>query len=414
MSELRVRLVTSFTDIDPAAWDACANPRALGENPAEPRALGEEPRATLQLERYNPFLTHAFLSACETSGSAVGRSGWAGAHVLVEDSAGKLVAAAPTWIKSHSMGEYVFDWSWAEAYERAGGRYYPKLLVGVPFTPVQGRRLLIAGGLDPETEAAARDRLLAGLEAVRQKVEASSIHVNFLPESEWEALGEAGYLQRKGKQFHFFNRGYGSFDGFLEALASRKRKTIRRERRDAVANGIEIHKLTGKDITEEHWDAFFEFYLDTGARKWGRPYLNRAFYSRIGATMADRILLVMAKRAGRWIAGAINFIGDDALYGRNWGCIEEHPFLHFELCYYQAIEFACERGLSRVEAGAQGEHKLARGYEPVETYSAHHIADPRLARAVADFLAAEREHVADEIDEYAEHVPFRKGEGADA
>ena len=410
MSELRVRLVPSFADIDPAAWDACANPHHETDNLLEPRALRELADVAPQVERFNPFLTHAFLSACEASGSAVGRTGWGGAHVLVEDAQGRLVAAAPTWLKSHSMGEYVFDWSWAEAYERAGGNYYPKLLVGVPFTPVQGRRLLIAGGLDAAMAEAARDRLLAGLEAVREKVEASSIHVNFAPRDEWEALGEAGYLQRTGKQFHFFNRDYGSFDGFLEALASRKRKMIRRERRDAVANGIEIFPLTGAAITEEHWDAFFQFYLDTGARKWGKPYLNRAFYSRIGATMADRILLVMAKRDGRWIAGAINFIGDDALYGRNWGCVEEHPFLHFELCYYQAIEFACARGLSRVEAGAQGEHKLARGYEPVETYSAHHIADKRLARAVADFLAAEREHVAVEIDEYAEHVPFRKGE----
>lgn len=414
MSDLRVRLVPSFADIDPAAWDACANPHSDTHNPLGSRALREDADVSPQAERFNPFLTHAFLSTCEASGSAVGRTGWGGAHVLVEDDSGRLVAAAPTWLKSHSMGEYVFDWSWAEAYERAGGNYYPKLLVGVPFTPVQGRRLLIAGGLDAATTEAARDRLLAGLEAVRDKVEASSIHVNFAPRAEWEALGEAGYLQRTGKQFHFFNRGYGSFDGFLEALASRKRKMIRRERRDALANGIEIFPLTGAAITEEHWDAFFQFYLDTGARKWGRPYLNRAFYSLIGATMADRILLVMAKRAGRWIAGAINFIGDDALYGRNWGCLEEHPFLHFELCYYQAIEFACARGLSRVEAGAQGEHKLARGYEPVETYSAHHIADRRLARAVADFLRAEREHVAVEIDEYAEHVPFRKGEGSGA
>ncbi len=393
---LRVRLVPSMADIDAAAWDACANPPGLVVAQDDP-----------QKERYNPFLSHAFLLACEASGSAVAKSGWGGAHVLVEDAQGKLVAAAPAYLKAHSMGEYVFDWSWAEAYERAGGDYYPKLLSAVPFTPVTGRRLLVAPG---DVEAEARETLLAGLAAVREKTNASSIHVNFLPKAEWDAMGDAEFMKRTGKQFHFFNRGYGSFDGFLEQLASRKRKMIRRERKDALANDISIEKLTGAQITEAHWDAFYNFYLDTGARKWGRPYLTRKFYSLIGQSMADRILLVMASRNGRMIAGAINFIGDDALYGRNWGCIEEHPFLHFELCYYQAIEFACERGLSRVEAGAQGEHKLARGYEPVPTYSAHQIADPRLARAVREFLVHEREQVEEQIEDYAEHVPFKKAQ----
>ena len=340
----------------------------------------------------------------EVSGSASDRTGWAPFHVLVEDEGGRLAACAPCYLKSHSMGEYVFDYAWADAYERAGGRYYPKLQVSAPFTPAQGRRLLVAAGAGAQ---AARDKLIEGLEALREETGASSIHVTFPLKSECDALEAAGYLARTGKQFHFFNKGYASFEGFLEALASRKRKSIRRERREA-AQGVEIHPLTGADITEEHWDAFYHFYMDTGARKWGRPYLTRAFFSQIGETMAERILLVMVRSNDRWIAGAINFIGDDALYGRNWGALEEKPFLHFEVCYYQAIEFAIARGLKRVEAGAQGEHKLARGYQPVTTYSAHSIADPRLSRAVADFLVREREAVAEEIDLYSEHVPFRR------
>jgi predicted N-acyltransferase len=395
-SDLKVRIVRKLADVEPTAWDACANPATAGAGPDD-----------TQRERFNPFLTHAFLHACEASGSAVPKTGWGGAHVLVEDGGGTLLAAAPCWLKSHSQGEYVFDHGWADAYERAGGRYYPKLQVCVPFTPVPGRRLLVADG--PRAEEA-RETLIAGLKGLRDSVKASSTHLTFLTKAEWDLLGEHQWLLRTNKQFHFFNRGYATFEDFLATLASRKRKVVRRERKEALSAGIEIEWVTGKDLNEDHWDAFWTFYIDTGSRKWGSPYLTRTFFSMLGETMADRVLLVMAKRDGRYIAGALNLIGDDALYGRNWGCTEEHPFLHFEVCYYQAIDFALARGLSRVEAGAQGEHKLLRGYEPVPTYSSHDIADPRLARAVAEFLRQERQEMDELIDAYAEHTPFRKGE----
>jgi len=424
-AEFTIRVVPSLREVDPAAWDACANPKSmisannLGDKtdsicePLEstPPASsdGDDPMAPidsrLQQEPFNPLLTHAFLYSLEESGSATARTGWAGAHILVEDAAGKLLACAPAYLKSHSQGEYVFDHGWADAYERAGGAYYPKLQVSVPFTPATGRRLLLADGAG-EAERAA---LLQGLRAVVKKAGASSIHITFPTQPEWQALGAAGFLQRTGQQFHFFNRGYASFDEFLGDLASRKRKAIRKERATALAPGIEIEWVTGSDLREEHWDAFFAFYIDTGSRKWGRPYLTRTFFSLLGERLADRVLLVMAKRAGRYIGGALNLIGDDALYGRNWGAIEEHPCLHFEACYYQAIDFAIARKLKRVEAGAQGEHKLARGYRPVTTYSAHEIADVRLERAVADYLARERRQVAATIEAYGEYVPFRKG-----
>ncbi len=357
----------------------------------------------------NPFLTHAFLSSLEEAGCVGGRTGWSPAHLLVSRPGGALVAAAPCYLKYHSMGEYVFDGGWADAYERAGGRYYPKLQVSVPFTPANGPRLLVR---PDEDGAMLRRVLLSGLEAVRDQTDASSIHLTFLEEQDRAAAEDAGYLIRADQQFHWVDEGFGSFDGFLDALASRKRKAIRRERRDALAPGIEIEWVTGSAITEAHWDAFFEFYMDTGSRKWGRPYLNRRFFSLVGGRMADRILLVMARRGGRYIAGAINFIGREALYGRNWGAIEDHPFLHFEVCYYQAIEFALAHGLKRVEAGAQGEHKLARGYRPVTTYSAHHIADPGLRRAIADYLRRERLYVDEAHGEYEGATPFRKGERA--
>jgi len=400
-TDLTIRMVRSFADIDPTAWDACANP------PAQTDSFLEEAESNYQEERFNPFITHAFLSACEASGSAIPRTGWGGAHILVEDAEGRLLAAAPCYLKSHSMGEYVFDQGWADAYERAGGRYYPKLQISVPFTPAPGRRLLLAAG--PRAEEA-RAALISGLRAVMEKTGASSTHVTFLTKAEWETLGAEGFLQRTNKQFHFFDKGYGDFEGFLNSLASRKRKAIRRERKDALSAGVEIEWATGNDLTKAHWDAFYAFYMDTGSRKWGTPYLTRKFFTLLSETMADRVLLIMAKREGRYIAGALNLIGDDALYGRNWGCNEEHPFLHFEVCYYQAIDFALSRGLRRVEAGAQGEHKLLRGYEPIETYSAHAIADPRLEKAVAQFLREERREMARVIEAYAEHTPFRKGE----
>jgi uncharacterized protein len=395
-------IATSIDAIDAARWDACANPPP--GSPFEPDGAAAA-EAAHDGERFNPFVTHAFLRALETSKSVSPRAGWASAHVLVKDASGRLAAAAPTYVKSHSMGEYVFDFGWAEAYQRAGLDYYPKLQVAVPFTPVTGRRLLLAPG---EGEAA-REALIAGLRALRKKIGASSIHVTFPTQAECGALGAAGFLRRTAQQFHFINKGYADFDAFLNDLASRKRKMIRRERKEALTGGVEIELLTGSNLKETHWDAFFEFYTETGARKWGTPYLTRGFFSSVGAAMADHILLVMAKRAGRYIAGAINFIGGDALYGRNWGAVEERPFLHFEVCYYQAIEFAIARGLKRVEAGAQGEHKLARGYGAVATYSAHEIADRRFARAIDEYLQRERIHSQMALEDYAEQTPFKKG-----
>jgi predicted N-acyltransferase len=341
----------------------------------------------------------------EASGSATARTGWQPQHLLAEAADGALVGVVPCYLKSHSQGEYVFDRGWAEAYERAGGEYYPKLQVSVPFTPATGRRLLVAPSPGADR---VRSGLIAGLLELCHKREASSVHFTFLPEPECLALVGHGFLHRTDQQFHWENHGYATFDAFLEALSARKRKTIKRERRDALAHGITVHWLTGKDLTEEAWDAFFAFYMETGSRKWGRPYLTRKFYSLIGQSMADNVVLVMARRAGRFIAGAINFIGGDALFGRHWGAVEHHPFLHFELCYYQAIEFAIDRKLKRVEAGAQGEHKLARGYLPVTTHSAHYIADPGLRRAIADYLVRERAYVEAAGEELAALAPFRK------
>lgn len=382
---LRVRIANSLASIPVLDWDACANPIGMS---------------------FNPFISHAFLLACEASGSATARTGWQGAHVLVEDGAGSLLACAPTYLKSHSQGEYVFDHGFAEALHRAGGHYYPKVQVSVPFTPATGRRLLTRPG--PQAEAT-RAALIGGLRALRDKAGASSIHVTFPEKPEWEALTQADFLPRTGEQFHFFNEGYATFEDFLAALTSRKRKAIRRERKAALSNGISIEHVTGADLTEAHWDAFFAFYMDTGSRKWGQPYFTRAFFSQLSTSMADHVLLIMAKREGRYIAGALNLIGSDALYGRNWGAIEEHPFLHFEVCYYQAIDFALSRGLARVEAGAQGEHKLARGYRAVPTCSSHDFANPGLTRAVADYLQRESVHIAADIAAYEQLAPFRRG-----
>ncbi|MBA1157154.1 GNAT family N-acetyltransferase [Microvirga mediterraneensis] len=384
---IQVKIAQGLGAVAAADWDACAIGMRSGDD-----------------DPFNPFVSHAFLSTLEDSGCVGAKTGWAPLHVLFEDEAGKILGAAPCYLKSHSMGEYVFDHSWADAYTRAGGHYYPKLQVAVPFTPVTGPRLLVPDG---PRAAEIRSYLIAGLRALRDQTNASSIHATFLQETDLEALTSERFLRRDDQQFHWFNDHYGSFDDFLAALASRKRKAIRRERRDALSNGISIEWVTGREITEAHWDAFFAFYMDTGSRKWGRPYLNRRFFSLVGERMADRILLVMAKRNGRYIAGAINFIGDKRLYGRNWGCIEDHPFLHFEVCYYQAIEFAIARGLARVEAGAQGEHKLARGYRPVITSSAHDIADPSLRRAVQDYLEQERLYVSEAAGELSEATPFR-------
>jgi uncharacterized protein len=382
--DLRVRVLPAIGDIAAAVWDGCAGTGTAA----------------------NPFTRHAFLAALEVSKSATARTGWQPQHLVAETADGRVIGVAPCYLKSHSRGEYVFDRGWAEAYERAGGSYYPKLQVSVPFTPATGRRLMAAPGADPATAQAA---LAQGLIELCKLREASSVHVTFMTQAEWCALGERGFLLRNDQQFHWQNAGFASFEEFLAALSSRKRKAIRRERREALAHGIEVEWLTGTGLTEASWDAFFAFYIDTGSRKWGRPYLTREFFSRIGETMADATVLIMAKRGGRAIAGAINFVGSDTLFGRHWGAVEHHPFLHFEICYYQAIEYAIVHKLARVEAGAQGEHKLARGYLPSTTYSAHYIADRAFRRAIDDYLGRERAYVEAAGRELAEASPFRKG-----
>jgi uncharacterized protein len=349
----------------------------------------------------NPFQSHAFLAALENSGSVGRGSGWQPLPITIADADGQLVGALPAYGKSHSQGEYVFDHGWADAYTRAGGHYYPKLQIAAPFTPATGPRLLTRDG-------AVAKALLAGAEAVVHQHKLSSAHATFIDPAQLDSFRDADWLIREGVQYHWFNRGYACFDDFLAALSSRKRKAIRKERAGAQQT-LTIRHLTGDAIEEHHWDAFWYFYQDTGARKWGQPYLTRSFFSEIGRTMADKIILILAERDGRAIAGALNFIGGEALYGRYWGCREDVPFLHFELCYYQAIDAAIRLGLSRVEAGAQGEHKIARGYEPVATWSAHYIADPGFRDAVSDFLERERRAVEREIEFLGEMTPFKKG-----
>jgi predicted N-acyltransferase len=379
MNAPEVRLHERIESIDATSWDACAT------------SDGD----------FNPFLSHAFLKALEDSGSVGGRSGWRPLHVEVRQD-GHLIGFVPLYAKGHSQGEYVFDHSWADAFQRAGGRYYPKLQCAVPFTPATGRRVLPV-----RDEPALEGILLTALAGVLEKTELSSLHITFMTESQWHRAGALGYLQRIDQQFHWHNRGYTSFDQFLGELTSKKRKDLKRERRDALAAGITVEWITGPDLTEAHWDAFFRFYMDTGSRKWGSPYLTRGFFSEINRSLAEHTLLILCKREGQYIAGALNFIGGKTLYGRNWGCTEYHPFLHFETCYYQAIDFAISRGLQRVEAGAQGQHKIARGYEPQATWSAHWMRDEGFRDAVARYLIREREHVQADIEWVAEHLPFR-------
>jgi uncharacterized protein len=356
-------------------------------------------------DNYNPFISHAFLSALELSACVGGRTGWQPRFLKISDTNGAIRAAVPAYLKSHSQGEYVFDHGWADAFQRAGGQYYPKLQISVPFTPATGPRLLAAPG-DKEALLAAAN----GVQQTTIQSGLSSAHLTFIPETEADLLGDNGFLRRTDQQFHFFNRDYRDYQDFLHSLASRKRKALRKEREGALANGLSVHQLTGTDLTEDVWDQFYSFYSDTGNRKWGRPYLTREFFSRVGELMADDILLVMAKRNGRYIAGAINFVGGTRIFGRNWGCIEDHPFLHFEVCYHQAIDYAIAKGLKVVEAGAQGEHKLARGYQPVTTQSAHYIPHDGFRRAVADYLRHERAEIARVNEVLGEHTPFRKGE----
>ncbi len=416
-----LRILSSLKDVASEDWDRVANPgwrmsgRGLLQKDERCRSLSEltgalagdvEPSA--DEAAFNPFLSHAFLEALEVSGCATQDTGWMPRHMLLQDEGGTVLGAVPAYLKSHSQGEYVFDHGWADAFYRAGGDYYPKLQISVPFTPATGRRFLTGPGVNREAGIQA---LAAGLVQVCQRTGASSVHATFLTQAEWNSLGALGYLQRTDQQFHWENHGYDSFDGFLDDLASRKRKAIRKERREALnVEGIEVEWVTGQDLTEAHWDAFFTFYMDTGSRKWGRPYLNREFFSLINERLADRTLLVLAKRHGRYIAGALNFIGSETLFGRHWGCTEHHPFLHFELCYYQAIDFAIARSLKRVEAGAQGAHKLARGYLPATTYSAHWIAHEGLHDAVADYLEHERLAVERENEALADHAPFKKSD----
>lgn len=375
-----VEVVPEIALVPAAAWDACA---------------GSD----------NPFVSHAFLSALEESHSASAEEGWQPQHILLRDGAGDLIGAVPLYLKGHSYGEYVFDHGWAHAYERAGGRYYPKLQSSVPFTPATGPRLLTR----PDAPTGTRDILIGGMEAVAEKHGVATAHVTFPREEEWAALGAAGWLQRQGQQYHWDNPGYSGFDDFLGELSSRKRKAIKKERRAVAEGPVRLRALTGSDLTESVWDAFFDFYIDTSGRKWGQPYLTRRFFSLIGERMADRIALIMGDIDGRYVCGALNLIGADTLYGRNWGAVVDLPFLHFEACYYQAMDFAIAHGLGRVEAGAQGTHKIQRGYLPNATYSAHLIRDPALHRAVANFLEHETEMVRFEMAALGEASPFRRG-----
>ncbi|MEO8722237.1 MAG: GNAT family N-acetyltransferase [Sphingobium sp.] len=377
-NRILARMAPGVASLDAAQWDACAGPA-------------------------DPFTSHAFLSALEESGSVGPGTGWQPCPIRIDGPDGAITAALPAYAKGHSQGEYVFDHSWADAFERAGGKYYPKLQIAVPFSPVPGRRLLLRDDGDTTLARA----LIGAAEAVVAQNGFSSAHATFIAPRQVPLFEQAGWLIREDNQFHWENHGYGDFADFLGALSSGKRKTIRKERARAQQE-LEIVHLTGDAVTEAHWDAFWEFYQDTGARKWGRPYLTRAFFSLLGERMVDKVLLVMALRDGQAIAGALNLIGADTLYGRYWGCIEDVPNLHFELCYYQAIDFAIARGLARVEAGAQGGHKLVRGYVPVATWSAHYIADPGFRSAVADFLRVERQAVARDRAFLEERAPFRR------
>jgi predicted N-acyltransferase len=379
-----LRVVESLAAIDAAAWDTCA---------LTPGAAG------------NPFLTHGFLKALEDSKSVGRRTGWQPQYLLAETADGTLQGAVPLYLKGHSQGEYVFDHGWAQAFERAGGRYYPKLQIAVPFTPVPGPRLFARPG--PMADAV-RDAMVDMLAKIAKDNGISSVHATFCSEADWKRFGSRGWLQRIGQQYHWHNDGYRTFDDFLAALASRKRKAIRKERESVRREGLTVHALTGTDIKPRHWDAFFAFYMDTGGRKWGSPYLTRAFFDILGATMADKVVLIMAEAEGRPVGGALNLRGHDTLYGRYWGCLESHAFLHFEACYYQAIDFAIAHGLQRVEAGAQGDHKIQRGYMPVPTFSAHWIVDPGFRRAVDDYLKRERPAVKQEIESLQQYSPFRK------
>jgi len=379
---LIIKVIPSLQDVPAVDWDAC-------------------------VEHQHPFARHSFLSALEDSGSASTDSGWMAQHLIIEDPAGGLLAAAPLYLKNHSYGEYVFDWGWADAYERAGGRYYPKLQCAIPFTPVTGARFLTRTDLSDEQKTELRRTLAAGMVQLAEQLKVSSLHITFATKTEWRDLGSIGLLQRVGQQFHWENRGYETFNDFLGDLTSRKRKAIRKER-DAVAKKeLAIQALSGDEIEERHWDAFYQFYLATSDKKWGQSYLNREFFSLLGKRLGEQVVLIIVEDGGHLVAGALNLKDDHTLYGRNWGSLASHKFLHFEACYYQAIDYAIAHGLQRVEAGAQGPHKLQRGYMPTETYSAHWIADPGLKDAIDDFLRHERRAIQAEITGLGNNSPFR-------
>lgn len=379
-----IKVIGSLSDITPEEWDRCA---------------GEE----------NPFVSHAFLSSLEDSGSATAETGWMPQHIALYAPDGSIQGCAPVYVKSHSYGEYVFDWGWADAYERGGGQYYPKLQCAVPFTPAPGPRLLVTKDVSKDRQRQNRELLAAGIAQLANQLELSSAHITFCEEQPWQDLGKGTYLQRVGQQFHWLNDGYKTFDDFLGALSSRKRKSIRKERQKVHAIGLDIRILSGSDIKEEYWNAFYQFYLATTDKKWGESYLRRSFFSLIGERLGDRVVLVMAFDGDRPVAGALNLKGQTCLYGRNWGSLESHKFLHFECCYYQAIEYAISNGLERVEAGAQGPHKVQRGYLPQLTYSLHYIRDRGFHDAVEDFVRRERISVESEAEYVAEHhSPYKK------
>ncbi len=379
---LAVSVLNRISEVEAGDWDFCAGGR-------------------------DPFVSHAFLLALEQSGSVTAETGWQPQHLLIIGEDEKAQGAVPLYLKSHSYGEYVFDWGWADAYERAGGKYYPKLQAAVPFTPATGPRLLLA----PSAPEKFADGLIGGMVQVARHHEVSSLHITFPTEEQWRRFGEAGFLLRTGKQFHWENRGYESFDDFLAQLSSRKRKAIRKERQEVLRQGLELCALTGDDIKPYHWDAFYGFYMDTTGRKWGRPYLNREFFARLGESMSDNVVLVVAHEDGELVAGALNLWGEDTLFGRNWGCTRDYRFLHFEACYYQAIDFAIAHRLQWVEAGAQGPHKIQRGYLPREIYSAHWIEDGNFREAVARFVDQERQETDEEISSLMSYSPYRQVDG---
>lgn len=378
-----IKVIGSLANIEPDEWNRCAG-------------------------KDNPFVTHEFLSALEDSGSATAETGWMPQHISLHDPDGNIQGCAPVYVKTHSYGEYVFDWGWADAFERAGGQYYPKLQCAVPFTPAPGPRLLVAPEMNGERRIANQELLATGIAQLANQLDLSSAHITFCDEQTWGSVGEGIYLQRVGQQFHWLNDGYSSFDDFLGALSSRKRKAIRKERQKVRETGLDIRVLTGADIEERHWDAFYKFYLATTDKKWGESYLRRSFFSLLGERLKERVILIMAFDDDRPVAGALNLRGSDCLYGRNWGCLETHKFLHFECCYYRAIEYAIDHGLDRVEAGAQGPHKVQRGYLPALTYSLHYIRDRGFRDAVGDFVRRERVSVESEASYVREaHSPYK-------